>query len=126
MCGKRAKGTSVIGLRFVSEAKIAELNRRYRDRNCATDVLSFSATEQGTEPFLEPECAAREQDLGDIVICTSVATREARRRAIDPAEELVRLVIHGTLHLIGHDHAKPGDEERMIGLQEQVLERVIV
>ncbi len=126
MCGKRASGKVVIGLRFISETKIKELNRAYRGRNCPTDVLSFSATEKGPEPFPEPKRAEQEKDVGDVVICTSVATHEARRRAINPSEELVRLVIHGTLHLLGYDHEKPKDEEIMIDLQEQILERVNV
>jgi probable rRNA maturation factor len=124
MCGKRAKGKAVIGLRFIPEAKIAELNRAYRNRNCPTDVLSFSAQERGKEPFPEPRAAARERDLGDVVVCPSVAKREARRRAIDPAEELVRLVIHGTLHLLGFDHADARTEERMLELQEQIVGKV--
>jgi rRNA maturation RNase YbeY len=120
MCGKRARRNAVIGLRFVSEAKIAELNRAYRGRDCPTDVLSFSATEKGSAAFPEP---ALKDPATDITVCAAVAVREARRRAVEPAEELVRLVVHGTLHLLGYDHADARTGERMLERQERIVER---
>ena len=125
LCGKRASGKAVVGLRFTSEAKIADLNRAYRGKKTSTDVLSFSATEQGEDPFPEPIQKGGERDLGDVVICPAVAAREARRRSIDLTEELVRLVVHGTMHLCGFDHADQKGEERMFGLQEAAVEKVL-
>lgn len=104
-------GQEMIGVRFVSAREIQRLNRVYRGKNCPTDVLSFE-TGSGSE-------------LGDLVICTQVAVREAKRRKIDPAEELVRLLAHGTLHLAGMDHATVKDEQRMFKIQEKIVGKVM-
>ena len=66
-----------------------------------------------------------EFELGDIVICPSYATREAKRRAISAREELLRLMIHGVLHLKGYDHATEDEEMVMFRLQEELLERIM-
>jgi len=64
-------------------------------------------------------------ELGDLAVCTQVAVREAKRRKIDPAEELVRLLAHGTLHLAGMDHATERDERRIFKMQEAIIEKVL-
>lgn len=104
-------GKKAVGVRFVSAKDIQLLNRTYRGKNRPTDVLSF---ETGTE-----------SELGDLAICPAVAVREAKRRKIDPAEELVRLLVHGTLHLAGVDHATVKDEEKMFRIQEKIVETVM-
>lgn len=119
--GGSGKRTIRIGVRFVTEQEIRRLNRAFRKQNRATDVLSFSQREGGFFP--RPD--ASEDDWGDVVIAPSVASREARRHAIQPREELVRLIVHGTLHLAGMDHAIPRDEARMFGLQERLVGQVL-
>lgn len=116
----RLRGT--VGLRFVPPAEIQRLNRAYRAKDCPTDVLSFAADAGG---FPWPPSAREPKDLGDLVVCPSVAAKEATRRAMDPGEELVRLIAHGTLHLAGMDHATAKDEERMFAIQEKIVERVM-
>jgi probable rRNA maturation factor len=64
-------------------------------------------------------------ELGDIIIAPSVAREGAKRRAIGLTEELVRLIVHGTLHLMGYDHADAKTEERMFSIQEGIVERVM-
>ncbi|OGL73631.1 rRNA maturation RNase YbeY [Candidatus Uhrbacteria bacterium RIFCSPHIGHO2_12_FULL_60_25] len=107
----RLSRKKIIGVRFVTPREIQRLNRLYRGKDCPTDVLSFEAG-SGSE-------------LGDLVICTQVAVREAKRRKIDPAEELVRLLAHGTLHLAGMDHATERDERRIFKMQEAIIEKVL-
>ncbi len=111
-----------IGLRFVSPLAIRRLNRAYRRLDRATDVLSFPCFQPS-----KPMVAARHEPwpLGDIVICPSYAAREARRRGIALREELVRLLVHGALHLVGFDHATEREETRMFSLQEHVVACVI-
>jgi probable rRNA maturation factor len=110
-----------VGLRFVSSSKIQELNRVYRGENCPTDVLSFNVNE-GDPSF--PKHAS-EHELGDIAIAPTVARKGAKERAIDLSEELVRLITHGTLHLLGYDHTDSRKEERMFSIQEGIVERVV-
>jgi probable rRNA maturation factor len=103
-----------VGLRFVSEAEIQRLNRLYRKKNRPTDVLSF-------EPAPGPGVSSRTQ-FGDLVICPVYASREAKRRSIEVREELVRLLVHGVLHLAGYDHATEAEEATMFALQERLVE----
>lgn len=103
-------------LRFVGESAMQKLNRESMGKNCSTDVLSFPAGEI-------PVGRSEPVEMGDIVICPTYARREAKRRGIPPREELLRLLVHGTLHLAGYDHATARQEEQMFGLQEDILER---
>lgn len=116
------RGRCVIGVRFVSLAEMQRLNRIHRKKDRPTDVLSFAA-EEG-KPFPHPERDA-ERELGDLVVCAPYAVREARRRLIAPREELVRLIVHGVMHLAGWDHATQKEEDRMFALQERIVERVM-
>ena len=76
------------------------LNREYKRHDRPTDVISFHLP--GPDGSL----------AGDIYICPAVAAREAKAAGVTQAEELARLVIHGTLHVLGHDHPARADRER--------------
>lgn len=111
-----------VGVAFMSEAAIQKMNQQYRKKNKPTDVLSFSSqeglnivTKDASEPI----------DLGDLMICPTYAAREAKRRGIDKGEELVRLLVHGTLHLMGFDHADEPSEHRMFRIQESIVEKAM-
>jgi probable rRNA maturation factor len=83
-----------------------------------TDVMSFPMDElrpgrEGTDP--------QEGVLGDIVLCPSVAERQARDAGHATEEELLLLTTHGILHLLGYDHAEPEEEKEMFELQRQLL-----
>lgn len=117
----RLREDKVVSLAFVSEKAMQKMNKHYRKVNRPTDVLSFATSKI---PTPKTKGLAREKDaLGDIVICFPYAKKEAKRRAIDPKEELIRLCVHGVLHLMGMDHAKPAEELTMFGLQERIVER---
>ena len=107
----RLRTNRSVGVRWVSETEMRHLNRTYRKLNRPTDVLSFSSDEAGY--------------LGDLAICVPYASREAKRRAIPVTEELVRLLVHGTLHLSGYDHASTKEEEKMFQLQERIVDHVV-
>ena len=102
-----------LSLRLADDAEIAELNRRWRGRQGPTDVLSFSLLEGEHDRH-------RGGLLGDVVIGLAVAERQAEERGHDLAEELDRLLIHGLLHLLGHDHVEPEEARRMQAEEERL------
>jgi probable rRNA maturation factor len=102
----------------VDEATIAELNRRWMDKDGPTDVLAFPMDE--LRPGLvneEPE----EGVLGDLVLCPLVAQRQGEEAGHGTAAELELLTVHGILHLLGYDHAEPEEHRVMFGLQADLL-----
>jgi probable rRNA maturation factor len=103
-----ARAAGIVTIALVSDARMRALNRRYRKKDYATDVLSFSQT---GERLRSSRGAARnaddftvEQTLGDIVIAKGVATRQAREQGHSATAELRILALHGLLHLLGYDH----------------------
>ena len=100
----RARGEVAVAL--VSDAHVRRLNRVYRHKDTPTDVLSFPASE-GRSPSL------RARELGDIVIATGVARRQARDAGHSYSTELRVLALHGLLHLLGFDHHARTDAGRM-------------
>jgi probable rRNA maturation factor len=100
----RARGEVAIAL--VSDAHVRKLNRLYRKKDAPTDVLSFPGSEGGPS-----SSAVRE--LGDIVIATGVAKRQARDAGHPFTTELRVLALHGLLHLLGFDHHDANDNGRM-------------
>src|SRR5712692_9196327 len=82
---------------FVSDRSIRDLNRRYRGRDSATDVLSFSAR---AEPFE----AENRKHLGDVVISVQRAATQAKVNGLSFSGEIEQLILHGLLHLCGYDH----------------------
>lgn len=119
----RARGT--VRLAIVPDSRVRELNRRYRRRDDATDVLSFPADAGEAVP------AGARRHLGDIVIARGVARRQARTAGHSEAVELRVLALHGLLHLLGYDHEHDNGQmaraERRLrrkgGLREGLMER---
>jgi probable rRNA maturation factor len=101
-----ARGEVTIAL--VSDARMQTLNRSYRNKNYATDVLSFPASPRPLrkDPASRAQAAGPPGDryLGDIVIATGVATRQADEVGHPVSTELKVLALHGLLHLLGYDH----------------------
>lgn len=107
---------ALLSIAFVTRARIATLNREHLGHAGATDVISFGfARATATDPV-----------IGDIYICPDVARAAAAERRIGIREEITRLVIHGTLHVLGYDHPVAGGREGspMWKRQEQLLARV--
>jgi probable rRNA maturation factor len=106
-----------LSIALVDDAEIRELNRGYRAMDRATDVLSFS--------LVEGECADfRSALLGDVVISIETARRQARARHRSLDEEVARLLIHGVLHILGHDHEET-EEWRRMRAEERRLSAVL-
>jgi len=106
----RVRGEVAIAL--VTDRHIRQLNRQYRGKDAATDVLSFAP--DSDEEFDGRRSAVRgPRFFGDLVIATGVARRQARQHGHSYATELRVLALHGFLHLLGYDHHAPDDHGRM-------------
>ncbi len=109
----RAEGheAAELSVAFLDDAGITSLNREYLDHDRPTDVISFALHGEDEAP------------LGDVYVGVDQALRQAAELGVDPREELLRLAVHGTLHVLGWDH--PEGEERlesaMFRRQEEIL-----
>jgi probable rRNA maturation factor len=106
-----------LSIRLVDDAEIAALNLRHRRRRGPTDVLSFSLVEGAY-------AAHRGALLGDVVISLDTAARQARRGRRSLDQEALRLLIHGALHLIGHDHVRPRQARVMRAAERRLWREV--
>ena len=107
-----------LSLAFVDDAEMADLNRRYRERNGPTNVLAFAMAE-GAFADLRPEL------LGDVVISVDTLAREAKRDGVPLQDHLIRLLIHGILHLAGYDHeGSEAEADRMEEKTEALMAAV--
>jgi len=128
------RGDVEASLLFVDETAMSELNLRFLGRTGPTDVLAFpidddvyegprSADSLGPGPGADPEMADLPTILGDVVVCPAVARRNAPDHAGTYDDELALLVVHGVLHLLGLDHAKAAEAERMERREQELLDR---
>jgi len=102
-----------LSIALVDDASIAELNARYRGVPGATDVLSFSLLDGA-------HAEHRGELLGDVVVSLDTAAVQARRARRSLDDEVLRLLIHGTLHLLGHDHERRDEARRMRAEERRV------
>jgi probable rRNA maturation factor len=109
-----------VSVTLVDDAGIQELNRDYRGVDAPTDVLSFSQLE-GAGPALRALPAEYPVPLGDIVVSVPRMRAQALDYGHGEARELGFLLVHGLLHLLGHDHETPEDARAMRALEEDVL-----
>ena len=130
------KGDVEVSLLFVDEPAIAQLRERFLGESGPTDVLAFpidaepdhggrSPDEGGTGPG--GALAGDEDDipvlLGDVVVCPSIAAKNASERSVVFEDEVALLVVHGLLHLTGMDHEADEESERMEQREQQLLDR---
>ena len=101
---------------LVNDARIQALNRDFLAHDAPTDVLSF--------PAEEPDPETGRSYLGDVAISLARAAEQARDGGHTVEAEMQLLVVHGILHLLGHDHAGAGEKERMWAAQALALERL--
>lgn len=107
----------VVVLRVVNEDEGRQLNREFRGKDYATNVLSFPFDTPPAELLDELE----EVPLGDLVICEPVLTKEAAEQGKSVSQHLAHLLIHGLLHLQGFDHISDEDAETMEALEVKLL-----
>ena len=115
--GRRAAGAE-LGVRVVGPAESRRLNARYRGRDAPTNVLSFPPAP------LPVATHALARPLGDLVICARILRGEARAQDKPLKAHWAHLVVHGTLHLIGYDHERAADAQRMERREIAVLRRL--
>ncbi len=98
---------------LTDDAEMRELNRAWRGKDASTNVLSFpaGAVEHGEEPC----------PLGDVVLAAETVQREAEAQGVSLADHVSHLVVHGVLHLLGFDHERADDAERMEALETDIL-----
>lgn len=134
-----------VSLLLADDATVQFLNREYRGLDEVTDVLSFSATHQGhwegdDAPTIGPDALLdiggdeawpdfvlppdELPPLGEIIISYPQTARQAEALGRPVARELALLIVHGALHLVGHDHAEPEETARMQALERAALERI--
>ncbi len=112
-----------LSLSLVGDAAIRRLNREHRGKDRATDVLSFPLY----EPFEAPKpkgSAPEEVLLGDIVVSVDTALRQARAYDAPLAREIERLLIHGILHLLGHDHEIEAERAKMVRAEKRLARAI--
>ena len=128
------RGLAEMALIFVDEAEIAALNEMYMGVSGPTDVLAFPIDAAEADIVLHGEPPSRGPDrvppdpaempllLGDVVICPAVAARQAPEHAGNVDDELALLVVHGVLHVLGHDHADDDQRTAMRARELTLLE----
>jgi probable rRNA maturation factor len=109
------KGESELLIRVVGEAEIQDLNKKYRDKDQPTNVLSFPS---------DLPVEIDELILGDVIICTPVVVSEAIVQNKTFEHHLTHMAIHGTLHLLGFDHIEESDANEMEALEIKILEKI--
>jgi len=112
--GATAVGDATLTLRFVDEAEARALDRNFRGKDHATNVLTFALGDATAEPS---------HVEADIVICVPVVEREARQQDKSFDDHVAHLVVHGTLHACGHDHETDREAAAMEALEGKVLRR---
>ena len=118
---------------LADSATVRELNRLYRGRDEPTDVLSFATADYGEveatfvddEPRSETPVFVEAPDeapsLGEVIVCLPVAVAQAEARGHPVAGEIAHLLVHGLLHLGGHDHELDDDEAKMKSREDELL-----
>lgn len=109
---------SELAVLFIDEEPMADLHRRWLDLPGPTDVMSFPMDE--LKPG-RPDAPTPQGALGDICICPAVAAQQAKGAGHSTVEEMLLLLTHGILHLLGYDHAEPEEKEVMFSLQRKLL-----
>ncbi|HWE57204.1 MAG TPA: rRNA maturation RNase YbeY [Acidimicrobiales bacterium] len=128
------RGDTEVSILYVDETTISDLNTRFLGKEGPTDVLAFPIDEEpieggrspdsgGSGPGFNPSPDEAPMLLGDVVICPSVALRNAPEHAGTFDDELALLLVHGLLHLLGLDHEDPEEAEVMEAKERELLGR---
>ncbi|MCX7892110.1 MAG: rRNA maturation RNase YbeY [Burkholderiales bacterium] len=102
-----------VAVRFVGAREARALNRTFRGRDYATNVLTFVYENRPRRPL-----------AGDLVLCVPVVAREAREQGKPARAHYAHLLVHGALHLAGHDHERAADARRMQARERRILARL--
>ncbi|MDD5094712.1 MAG: rRNA maturation RNase YbeY [Dehalococcoidia bacterium] len=112
-----------LSLLITDDQTVHELNRTYRGLDETTDVLSFAFRDDSADsPF--PPSPDGVTHLGEVIISYPQVIRQAEEQTHSPEDELALLVVHGVLHLLGHDHAQPEQEREMKTKEAAILAKL--
>lgn len=114
---RRVPEAMEVSVLCVDRDDIARLNAQHMGKEGPTDVLAFPIDQPGETIHGEPAI------LGDVVLCPDVAAEQATTEGKSPLEELELLLVHGILHLLGHDHAEDAERDEMFGMTDLLLTR---
>lgn len=132
---ENVKGECELAVTFVDETTIADLNKEFLGEDGPTDVLAFPIDDEIVESGRSPDSGTTGPDrpdieqseipllLGDVMVCPAVAARNAADRNRSTDDEVALLVVHGILHVLGMDHAEPGEEAKMFARQQDLLDQ---
>jgi probable rRNA maturation factor len=112
---------SEVSVTFVTDERIREINREYRNKDAVTDVISFALEELG-EGEVELVGTDMPRILGDIIISIAKTEEQAEEYGHSFMREFGFLAVHGFLHLLGYDHMTEEDEREMFTLQKEILD----
>ena len=110
-----------VAVRLTSDSEVRVLNREYRQKDYATNVLSFPMIQPDLLDTVTLNSDDGEVLLGDIVLAHGVCAREAAEKGVRVEDHATHLIVHGVLHLLGHDHGGDAEAEAMEGLERDVL-----
>jgi probable rRNA maturation factor len=113
----------VLTVIFAERDRVRRLNRRFRDKNRFTDVIAFRY-EEDAEGFQLSGVRSNVRPFGDLYISVAQARYNAKKFGVTLREELLRLVVHGTLHLLGYTDYVPREKKKMWAVQERILKRL--
>jgi probable rRNA maturation factor len=113
------KSSGELALTFGDDATLRTLNGRYRGKDKPTNVLSFGSPDDWSEAAPGQPCP-----LGDVILARETVLREARQQGKTPADHATHLVVHGVLHLLGHDHERAAAASRMEAIETDILARL--
>jgi probable rRNA maturation factor len=111
----------ILGLILTDDAEQRGLNRTYRGRDAATNVLAFALADLAAAPATSPSPAGAPVLLGDVVLALATVEREAAEQQKPLCDHLRHLVVHGVLHLLGFDHRNPAEAAAMEAREVEVL-----
>ncbi|MFH1314494.1 MAG: rRNA maturation RNase YbeY [Candidatus Eisenbacteria bacterium] len=106
-------GSYAISVSFVDDSEISRINKESLDRSGATDVIAFDLSEDGL-PI---------EKVGDVYISIDTVVENSARFGVRPEEELLRVVVHGILHVLGYEDGDPASSERMTEVQEMTVKK---
>jgi len=118
--GALGETQSSVSISLVGDRAIRRLNREHRGRDRAPDVLSFALCGRPPARAVWRPTAHPERLLGDIVISLDTAARQAREYQALLGDEVARLLVHGLLHLLGHDHERPRERSLMLRKEREL------
>ena len=117
LTGRRESARAELSIMLTDDARVQVLNRDYRRKDAPTNVLSFPAETVTPDGIVV---------LGDVVLAFETSVTEAKAQAKTLRAHLSHLVVHGILHLLGHDHVRARDAERMEALERKILAKLAI